>query len=86
MCMPQKGCVLVFHRYLTDHMESLSLGVLSRLVRVNDTLMALVPLLSKAPWQRRHATHFLYPSNLLRPSTRVYSHVGATGRHAGISI
>lgn len=55
MCMPQRG-VFVFCRYLTDHMESLSLGVLSRLVRGNDTLMALVPLLSRAPWQRRYAT------------------------------
>lgn len=86
MCAPQIGYVLVVRRYLTDHVESLSLGVLSRLVRVNDTLMALVPLLSKAPWQRRHATHFLYPNDLLRASTRVYSHVGAIGRHAGISI
>ena len=50
------GSVFVFYRYMTDHVESLSMGVLSRLVRGNDTLMALVPLLSKAPWQRRHAT------------------------------
>ena len=61
MCMPQKGYALVFRRYLTDHMESLSLGVLSRLVRVNDTLLALVPLLSNAPWQRRRATPLPLP-------------------------
>ncbi len=46
-----KGCLAC--RYLTDHMESLPLGIMSRIVTVNDSLLALVPLLEKKPWQRR---------------------------------
>ena len=41
-------------RYLTDHMETLPLGMLARIVTVNDSLLTLVPLLEKKPWQRRH--------------------------------
>ena len=46
-----KGCVAC--RYLTDHMECLPLGVMSRIVTGNDSLLALVPLLERKPWQRR---------------------------------
>lgn len=41
------------HRYLSDHLNSLPLGVLTRMVRTNDTLMALVPLLEEPPWVRK---------------------------------
>ena len=41
------------HRYLSDYLNSLPLGVLTRMVRTNDTLMALVPLLEEPPWVRR---------------------------------
>ena len=40
-------------RYLSDYLNSLPLGVLTRLVRTNDTLMALVPLLEEPPWVRK---------------------------------
>lgn len=41
------------HRYLSDYLNSLPLGVLTRMVRTNDTLMALVPLLEEPPWVRK---------------------------------
>ena len=41
------------HRYLSDYLNCLPLGVLTRLVRTNDTLMALVPLLEEPPWVRK---------------------------------
>ena len=37
-------------------MESLPLGIMSRIVTVNDSLLALVPLLEKKPWQRRRVS------------------------------
>lgn len=45
------GCGM--HRYLSDYLDSLPLGVLTRMVRTNDTLMALVPLLEEPPWVRK---------------------------------
>ena len=42
-------------------METLRLGIMSRIVSVNDALSALVPLLEKQPWQRRQIlTSFPY--------------------------
>ena len=43
-------------------MEALPLGVMSRIVSVNDALSALVPLLEKKPWQRRQI-HTFFPHN-----------------------
>uniref|UniRef100_A0A7R9Z7P6 Uncharacterized protein n=1 Tax=Chlamydomonas euryale TaxID=1486919 RepID=A0A7R9Z7P6_9CHLO len=40
-------------RYLTSAMGSAPMGLLSRLVSTNDTLMALLPLLDRPPWVRR---------------------------------
>ena len=34
-------------------MKALPLGVMPRIVSVNDALSALVPILEKNPWQRR---------------------------------
>ena len=48
-------------RYLTDHMESLPLGIMSRIVTVNDSVLALVPLLEKQPWKRRHVRRSIIP-------------------------
>lgn len=42
-----------FFRYLSDYLNVLPLGLLTRMVRTNDTLMALVPLLEDPPWVRR---------------------------------
>jgi len=42
-----------YHRYLTDGLTTLPMGLLSRIVSTNDTLMALVPLLDQPPWVRR---------------------------------
>eukprot|EP00983_Pelagomonas_calceolata_P097587 1158266-Pelagomonas_calceolata.AAC.1 len=39
--------------YLTDGLTTLPMGLLSRVVATNDTLMALVPLLDQPPWVRR---------------------------------
>lgn len=44
-------CALL--RYLSDYLSVLPLGLLTRMVRTNDTLMALVPLLEDPPWVRR---------------------------------
>jgi len=41
-------------RYLTDYMNDLPVGVMTRLVTTNDTLMTLVPLLDSPPWVRRN--------------------------------
>lgn len=38
-------------------MESLPLGILSRIVTVNDSVLTLVPLLEKRPWQRKYVSH-----------------------------
>lgn len=40
-------------RYLSDQLSTAPMGLLSRLVTTNDTLMALIPLLEKPPWIRR---------------------------------
>lgn len=39
-------------RYLSDHIAALPLGIIPRLMRTNDVLSVLVPLLSSKPWQR----------------------------------
>uniref|UniRef100_A0A7S3QQL4 Uncharacterized protein n=1 Tax=Dunaliella tertiolecta TaxID=3047 RepID=A0A7S3QQL4_DUNTE len=46
-------CCLSILRYLTDGLTTLPMGLLSRVVATNDTLMALVPLLDQPPWVRR---------------------------------
>jgi len=38
---------------LSDYLNVLPLALLTRMVRTNDTLMALVPLLEDPPWVRR---------------------------------
>jgi hypothetical protein len=40
-------------RYLTEHMDKVSLGLMARLVTTNDAAMALLPLLDRPPWVRR---------------------------------
>jgi len=45
-------CGLTITRYLTEHVASLPLGVMGRLVSANDTIMALLPLVDQPPWQR----------------------------------
>ena len=42
-------------RYLTELIPTAPLGMISRLVSTNDTLMALLPLLERPPWVRRRA-------------------------------
>lgn len=38
---------------MSDYLNVLPLALLTRMVRTNDTLMALVPLLEDPPWVRR---------------------------------
>lgn len=45
-------CAVTVLRYLTDHAASLPLGLMSRLVSANDTVMALLPLAERPPWVR----------------------------------
>lgn len=45
-------CGLTIARYLTEHVTSLPLGVMARLVSSNDTIMALLPLVDHPPWVR----------------------------------
>ena len=40
-------------RYLTEHMEKISLAAMARLAGTNDAAMALLPLLERPPWVRR---------------------------------
>lgn len=40
-------------RYLSDQLSSAPMGLVSRLVSTNDSLMALIPLIDKPPWIRR---------------------------------
>lgn len=40
-------------RYLSDYIDVLPLGIVTRMVEANDTLMALIPLLENPPWVRR---------------------------------
>ena len=40
-------------RYLTEHMDKISLGAMARLAGTNDAAMALLPLLERPPWVRR---------------------------------
>ncbi len=62
-------CGLTILRYLTDHMGTLPLGLLSRLAGGHDTLMALVPLADRPPWVR-----------MRRGKVR-----GAGGRHGSVA-
>ena len=43
-------------RYVSDYLHVLPLGVLTRMVARNDTLMALLPLLEDPPWVRRRGS------------------------------
>ena len=54
MAMTQIG--LVCQRYLTDHVNSVALGVAVRLISTNDTISALIPLVDRPPWKRRYPT------------------------------
>lgn len=45
-------CALTILRYLTDYLPTLPMGLLSRLVSTNDSIMALLPLVDKPPWVR----------------------------------
>ncbi|KAG2424422.1 hypothetical protein HXX76_014475 [Chlamydomonas incerta] len=45
-------CGLNITRYVTDALPRMPLGALTRAVSVNDTLMALLPLLDRPPWVR----------------------------------
>jgi hypothetical protein len=47
-------CGLTIMRYLAEHLGSLPLGVMARLVSANDTIMALMPLVAQPPWARTH--------------------------------
>ncbi|EIE27455.1 hypothetical protein COCSUDRAFT_55461 [Coccomyxa subellipsoidea C-169] len=39
--------------YLTDHVNTVALGVAVRLISTNDTISALIPLIDRPPWKRR---------------------------------
>jgi len=46
---------ITFVRLLAEHVESLPLGVATRMLNTHDLLVALVPLLEFPPWTRRSA-------------------------------
>lgn len=46
-------CALTVLRYLVDYCCQLPLGLLGRLVSSNDTILALVALTDRPPWQRQ---------------------------------
>lgn len=43
----------VAHRYITDALTTGPMGLLSRVVSTNDTLMGLLPLIDRPPWVRQ---------------------------------
>lgn len=45
-------CGLTILRYLGDHVTSLPLGLMSRLLGAHDAVMALLPLVEAPPWVR----------------------------------
>jgi hypothetical protein len=45
-------CGLTILRYLSDHVTTLPLGVMSRLLGAHDAVMALLPLVEAPPWVR----------------------------------
>jgi hypothetical protein len=45
-------CGLTILRYLSDHVTSLPLGLMSRLLGAHDAVMALLPLVEAPPWVR----------------------------------
>ena len=46
-------CATSLLRFLSDHVNVLPLGVVSRLLHTHDVLLALVPLVENPPWTRR---------------------------------
>ncbi len=55
VCVCVCVCVCVTHRYLTDHLSHVSMGLMGRLLTTNDIPMALAALLDSPPWVRRRA-------------------------------
>lgn len=51
--MVMTQAALACQRYLTDHANSVALGVAVRLISTNDTISALIPLIDRPPWKRR---------------------------------
>eukprot|EP00775_Hariotina_reticulata_P002321 gene2321-2629_t len=45
-------CGLTILRYLTDHITTLPLGLMGRLLSANDAIMTLLPLVDSPPWVR----------------------------------
>ncbi|MEW5307426.1 MAG: hypothetical protein WDW36_009824 [Sanguina aurantia] len=46
-------CSLTILRYITDALTTGPMGLLSRVVSTNDTLMGLLPLIDRPPWVRQ---------------------------------
>ena len=46
-------CAVGIQRLLSDHVNVLPLGVVSRMLHTHDVLLALVPLIENPPWTRR---------------------------------
>jgi hypothetical protein len=45
-------CGVTILRYLTDHITTLPLGLMGRLLSANDAIMTLLPLVDSPPWVR----------------------------------
>ena len=57
-------CSLSIIRYLTDYVPQLPIGIVSRMLQTNDTLMAILPLADNPPWVRkRKDRHEQYENN-----------------------
>jgi zinc finger MYND domain-containing protein 10 len=42
-------------RFLCEHLESLPLSVINRMLMTHDVLLSLIPLIENPPWTRRRA-------------------------------
>ena len=47
-------CSISILRFLTDHINHLPLGVVSRILHTHDILLAMVPLVESPPWTRKN--------------------------------
>lgn len=48
-------CVISVTRFLTDHRAGLPLSATTRMLETQDLLLALIPLIEKAPWVKTNA-------------------------------
>jgi hypothetical protein len=67
-------CGLTILRYLSDHVTTLPLGVMSRLLGAHDAVMALLPLVEAPPWVRSRKGGKVSDARYDQPTTGMQCH------------